>query len=245
MVTWLSDWLRDIIAVILLAVLVELLLPGKAMLRYARLVIGLFILLTILSPVLSLLQDDVSIHLEAGLKLWDERTAAKEVIMPSIEEIKQEAGELERQRERQSARLTAVALQEAMRSELEKRTDVPIERIAVELDWKKERGGGQTPVIAGVTVTVDSNEVAGGTDAGPLAEEVENVQPVSVDIIVQSSNSSEPFAERERDEHPPADPILSSFIKKTLANGWTVREDLIHVVDVASKQTVPNGGKEG
>ena len=68
MVAWLSDWLRDIIAVILLAGLVELLLPSKAMQRYARLVVGLFILLTILSPILSLIQGDISSKLNEGME---------------------------------------------------------------------------------------------------------------------------------------------------------------------------------
>ncbi|MCU6710146.1 stage III sporulation protein AF [Paenibacillus sp. J5C_2022] len=245
MLAWLSDWLRDIIAVILLAVLVELLLPGKAMLRYARLVIGLFILLTILSPVLSLLKNDMSTHLEAGMKLWDERSAAKEVMMPSLEEIKREAGEMERQREQQSVRLTVVALQEAMRGELEKRTDIPIEHIAVDLVWEKERGGGKTPVIAGVTVTVRSDEDAGGNEANSPGEEVKAVRPVTVDIDMQSAGGDESQAERERDEHPPADPSVSAFIKKALADGWPVRRERIVVVDSASKQTEQGAGEGG
>lgn len=245
MLAWLSDWLRDIIAVILLAVLVELLLPGKAMLRYARLVIGLFILLTILSPVLSLLKNDMSTHLEVGMKLWDERTAAKEVMMPTLEEIKQEAGEMERRREQQSARLTAVALQEAMRSELEKRTDIPIEHIAVDLAWEKERSGGQTPFINGVTVTLRSDEDVGGIDADSSGEEVDTVRPVTVDIDAQSSASGQPLAERGREEHPLADPSVSALITKTLADGWPVRRDRIVVVDAAYKQTERGGGEEG
>ena len=72
MIAWLSDWLRDIIAVILLAVFVELLLPNQAMQRYARLVVGLFILLTILSPILKLIQSDIGAKLDEGMEKWSQ-----------------------------------------------------------------------------------------------------------------------------------------------------------------------------
>lgn len=54
--TWLGDWLRELILVVLMAAFVEMLLPGKSMERYARLVLSLLVLLTMLSPVVSLLK---------------------------------------------------------------------------------------------------------------------------------------------------------------------------------------------
>ncbi|WP_042162701.1 stage III sporulation protein AF [Paenibacillus gorillae] len=79
MVTWLGDWLRDIIAVIMLAVFMELLLPNKAMQRYARLVIGLLILLTILSPILRLLQGDFSARLSDSVRQWEAGSGTQDI----------------------------------------------------------------------------------------------------------------------------------------------------------------------
>lgn len=54
MILYLTDWLKKLILLILLATIVDLLLPNSNMQRYARLVIGLLIILTMLSPIFSL-----------------------------------------------------------------------------------------------------------------------------------------------------------------------------------------------
>lgn len=65
--SWLGDWLREIILVVLLASFVELLLPSKSMERYARLVLSLLILLTMLSPIVSLLKGDAIAELSIAM----------------------------------------------------------------------------------------------------------------------------------------------------------------------------------
>ena len=42
---WLGGWLKSVIMVVLFATFVDLILPGKALERYARLVLSLLILL--------------------------------------------------------------------------------------------------------------------------------------------------------------------------------------------------------
>jgi stage III sporulation protein AF len=53
---WLGGWLKEIIIIILIASFADLLLPNKTMQRYVRTVIGLFLLMLLLSPVLRLFQ---------------------------------------------------------------------------------------------------------------------------------------------------------------------------------------------
>ncbi|WP_240413997.1 stage III sporulation protein AF [Paenibacillus periandrae] len=60
---WLSDWLKSIIMVILLATFVDILLPNQTMQRYVKTVISLFILLTLLQPLFSLFQKSTSVDL--------------------------------------------------------------------------------------------------------------------------------------------------------------------------------------
>lgn len=60
---WLSDWLKSIIMVILLATFVDILLPNQTMQRYVKTVISLFILLTLLQPLFSLFQKSASVDL--------------------------------------------------------------------------------------------------------------------------------------------------------------------------------------
>lgn len=57
MVAAVSIWIKDIILVVLFATFMELLLPNSSMQRFIRVIIGLFIMLTILNPVLDIVQN--------------------------------------------------------------------------------------------------------------------------------------------------------------------------------------------
>lgn len=54
----LSLWIKNIIFVVLFASFLELLLPSSSMQRFIRVIMGLFIMLAILNPVLDLLSKD-------------------------------------------------------------------------------------------------------------------------------------------------------------------------------------------
>lgn len=58
MILYLTDWLRKLILLVLLAAIVDLILPNTNMQRYARMVIGLLIILTMLTPILSIFNLD-------------------------------------------------------------------------------------------------------------------------------------------------------------------------------------------
>ncbi|WP_458460738.1 stage III sporulation protein AF, partial [Paenibacillus sp.] len=55
---WLSNWLQELIMIVLLATFVDMLLPNRSMERYVKLVLSLLILLTLLSPITKLLRSD-------------------------------------------------------------------------------------------------------------------------------------------------------------------------------------------
>ncbi|MDF2634497.1 MAG: stage sporulation protein [Pelosinus sp.] len=52
----LTDWIRNIIFVILFASFLELLLPSSSMQRFVRVIMGLFIMLAILNPIIDVVQ---------------------------------------------------------------------------------------------------------------------------------------------------------------------------------------------
>lgn len=131
---WLTDWLRQIIAVILLAGIIDLLVPSSSYQRYVRLVIGLLILLTLLSPVLRLLQGDFETRLTDTLHGWgkDKSTAASG--MPGLEQIREQANDLQKQRLTQASSLAGSQLASAMQAELEQKTGLSIAEISVKLE---------------------------------------------------------------------------------------------------------------
>jgi stage III sporulation protein AF len=221
---WLSDWLRDIIAVILLAALVELLLPNKSMQRYARLVVGLFILITILTPILKLFQSDMKSKLDSGLAMWSTQAAVSQVQMASLSDIRQSAEQLNRKREQEVAKLTELKLEQTMQAELEESAGIAVEQVDAELRWVI-RPEGNTPYINKVTVTLkqaDSDEKKEVAGDGAAVEEV-----MSIDIAVRiDGGAGEMNAE---DNWVPAPPREAALISGTLVQGWGIKQTQIVV----------------
>lgn len=58
MIEYLTDWLKKLIMLVLLATFADMLLPNSKMQQYAKMVIGLFIILTMLAPVFMLFKVD-------------------------------------------------------------------------------------------------------------------------------------------------------------------------------------------
>lgn len=59
MIAAVTDWVRNIVMVVLFASFLELLLPSSGMQRFVRVIMGLLILLAILTPVIDALQSRV------------------------------------------------------------------------------------------------------------------------------------------------------------------------------------------
>ncbi|WP_404443132.1 stage III sporulation protein AF [Sutcliffiella horikoshii] len=57
--SYLTEWITSIILFILLATVVEMLLPNSSMQKYTKLVIGLLLIIVILTPILKLLSTDM------------------------------------------------------------------------------------------------------------------------------------------------------------------------------------------
>jgi stage III sporulation protein AF len=58
-VSYLTEWITTIILFILLATVVDMLLPSSSMQKYTKLVIGLLLIVVILTPILKLLSTDM------------------------------------------------------------------------------------------------------------------------------------------------------------------------------------------
>ncbi|MFF2887705.1 stage III sporulation protein AF [Paenibacillus sp. NPDC057967] len=229
MIGWLSDWLRDIIAVILLAVLVELLLPNKSMQRYARLVVGLFILLTILSPILRLLQTDMTNRLDAGMELWNERSMSKQVQMPSLEDIQRRADDIQTKRHEEAARLTAANLEEAMGEAISSETGAVVERVVVTLAWSDRQKQNEAPEISAVKVTLKGSAGNEGPEheKGQKPIQIEAVAPV--DITVGDNVKNGNAGSTEKNDFISPNKKEMTAVQGVLTRGWGVRAEKIDV----------------
>lgn len=235
MVAWLSDWLRDIIAIILLAVFVELLLPNKAMQRYARLVVGLFILLTILSPILKLMQSDIGEKLDEGMKQWSESAMTREVQMTGLNQITRDAEAMSEKRTLEAAKLTERTLEATIRTELLEQTKAPVEEVDAILKWVTH-SGKQMPYISQITVTLQAASESTNSTGDETAIEI--VKPVIVEIEIESSGNQDSQLSdqdvdtkkkqdqnqgRAKSKWSEADAPTASAIRELITRGWGSR----------------------
>lgn len=246
MIAWLSDWLRDIIAVILLAVFVELLLPNKAMQRYARLVVGLFILLTILSPILKLMQSDIGAKLDEGMEKWSESAMTREVKMAGLNQITRDAEVISEKRNLDASKLAERTLEESIRNELIEKEVAPVAEVDVMLKWVAI-SGKQTPYISQITVTLKANDQKKGISKEDTA--VEAVQPVVVEVEIEPRDdigsppsSKDSTLEKEGSDEPEgkwsrADPAAAAAISSLISKGWGVEAEQIVVRKPAEQHT--------
>ena len=80
MIGWLESWLREIVLVVLFAVVTDMLLPNNTMQRYIKVVVSLFILLTILNPIITFIRSDFHFRdVEAEIDQWSSPTLASAV----------------------------------------------------------------------------------------------------------------------------------------------------------------------
>jgi len=62
--TFITEWVMQIIVFILIGTIIELLLPNNTMKKYVNIVVGLLLLLILAKPILFLFSTDVTSHLE-------------------------------------------------------------------------------------------------------------------------------------------------------------------------------------
>lgn len=138
--TWISEWLKEIIFVVLIAVFIELLLPNRSMERYVRFVVSLLILLTILSPIIRLFSGDTEQKLATALAdninglegySTNESTAL----------ILKQGEELKKKQEVESLQWAGEEAARQMKEQIQREIGQPIERVAVKLVTKSTDEG--------------------------------------------------------------------------------------------------------
>ncbi|AHV98239.1 stage III sporulation protein AF [Paenibacillus sabinae] len=168
--SWLGDWLREIIMIVLLASFVELLLPGKSMERYARLVLSLLVLLTILSPIVSLLKGDAASELSLAFNRSDGGAPGQSKAEDAeLARILAEGQKLAAGGRDQSLKLAAQQIAGQMREQIAGETGKRGANVTVTLALANGAGDSAVPVITGVVVKLPAEGVAsqGAVPGGP------------------------------------------------------------------------------
>ncbi|MFB6362631.1 stage III sporulation protein AF [Paenibacillus elgii] len=236
---FLSGWLKSIVMVILLATFVDLLLPNHSMQRYVKTVIGLFLLLTLLQPLFSLLgqrsqlEERVKDALFKSGAASPERMASGEV--ESLPVTLQRAEALKAKQQKQSRKLVETQAADLMKRSIEQKAGVKVRSIQVETAADNE---GQL-VIRSVSLALEPQPpVNPVTDTasrpGRGIEPVKPIEPVAgVDIRIGQPQSRpiSRMSNRESDENklPPEWMQKKTQILLMLEQDWQVGEDQIRL----------------
>ncbi|MEK0314269.1 stage III sporulation protein AF [Cohnella sp. 56] len=236
----LGGWLRQVVAAVLLAALIDLLLPNRTMQRYVRLVAGLFILLTLASPLLSWVKGDMSAKVAAGIQ-WAEREPYGESGEGELAQIMAEAKRIGGTRNDQAAKLAVAELESQIKAAVEREAGVAVDDVTVDAVVMKDG----TMDVDGVTVRLGgaaSTESASDGRA-PIAE-VEPVAPVQVDIAIDAAGGSPggdmPAAASPAEDDMPADAGQTQQISALIAGRFGIGTDRI---EVKSASAAPSGGR--
>ncbi|WP_438491311.1 stage III sporulation protein AF [Paenibacillus sp. IHBB 3054] len=250
--TWLGGWLRELILVVLMAAFVEMLLPSKSMERYARLVLSLLVLLTMLSPIVSFLKGDAAAELSVAMVQQEKHGGLLSGAgdgADSLEKILADGRMLAAGAKEQSLKLAAEEVAGQMRDQIAGSTGVGGAKVTVTLGMGKapgEGGGEDVPLISSVTVSLPAATgavEAGGTGAEPdngagTAEPIiiQPVEPVQVSLGGGEGEAAEVGTEAGASvEDSSSANTDEEMIIKLLEQNWNLDRDAIHI----------QGGKNG
>lgn len=195
---WLGGWLKTVIMVIMLATFVDLLLPSNTMQRYVKTVMSLFILLTLLTPVLQLFQKDWDVDqlLTQAEKQQNDKTmlasgSGGSSWMKSLDVITKDAQKLQAAGQEQSQQMIQTQLAGLMKEDIQKQTDLTVQDVQV----VAQIDNNGKPAITKVRVTLDDIEVKSKSSPAAGSKSIAVMEPVKpIDPIRIKANEKETTA---------------------------------------------------
>lgn len=174
--TWLAEWLKEIIFVVLLATFIDLLLPNRSMERYVKLVVSLLILLTLISPVMRLFAPDAERRLEMAFM---DDSGNEEMPTAGTEEILRQGEQMRMQRQQEAMQWAGEEAAARMKEQIERETGQPVQRVAVRLESDKNDA---EPTISAIEVYIA--EVEQEQEASPIENQASSSRNDSAQIII-------------------------------------------------------------
>ncbi len=202
--SFLTEWITNIIVFILLAVVIDLLLPNSSMQKYAKMVISLLLIIVIINPIFKIFSKDMNeILSDFQLQAASEDGNGKNLIEFQKKEIQasQRAYILKQM---------AVQMKTMAEEELVQKYDVKIENILLSKTEQIEDITSQKDLqhIQVVLTQNDAKEVAANAT-------VEVVDPVTIDTTTDLTIDEQ------------IDDLVSEQIVASLAEIWEVEEEKI------------------
>ncbi|HZH59678.1 MAG TPA: stage III sporulation protein AF [Metabacillus sp.] len=202
--SFLTEWITNIIVFILLAVIIDLLLPNSSMQKYAKMVISLLLIIVIINPIFKIFSSDMN----EILSEFQLQTASEDENGKNLIEFQKK--EIQASQRAYILKQMAVQMKTMAEEELVQNYDVMIETILLS---ESENVGDITSQkdLQHIQVVLKQNDATEAVGDGT----VEVVEPVTIDTTKDTT----------KDEK--ADEIPSEQIVESLAKIWEVEEEKI------------------
>jgi stage III sporulation protein AF len=211
---------------VLLASLVDLLLPNRTMQRYVRLVAGLLVLMTVATPLLHWFKQDFGSELSAEMNRISFHPTADPA---ELEKIRKDAAGLSESRDRQAARLASNELAAQIEAVVDQSGAGEVRKVDVQTDDGSNGGGQVTAVTVWLAGSGDDAKQSG------VSDEIEPVAPVVIDIDGETDSpaASAPPGGGDADAVPadasPADEATSGRVAALVSSQFGIATDRIRV----------------
>ncbi|WP_126427539.1 stage III sporulation protein AF [Brevibacillus marinus] len=214
---WFVLWLKKIILLVLLAAFLDLILPNTSLQRYVKMVMGLLILLTIITPLFSLFHVTPE-ELAARFSRYQQQLE-REGPNPAWQRLSQKMLET---RDEQVERYVSTQMESLIGEQIEAAFGVGV--ASVDVRFRDSAAGG--PKIETITLVVGGDE--GGEQSAPTGETVRPIRPVEIAVEVESA------ARQAEQESVPAaggrQTLLQQRIAAQVARDWQVAPEQVRVI---------------
>ncbi|MFS0822791.1 stage III sporulation protein AF [Bacillus sp. 1P02SD] len=212
--SFIAEWITNIILFILLATIVDMLLPSSSMQKYVKMVTGLLLILIILTPLFSLFKTD----LDQALLNMNLKPVQSEKNLENLIDLKKK--EIQASQRAYILETMAVQLESEVEEELvQNEYDLTVQKVNVFLS---------SAVDVKETVTLDDIQSIEVVLSKETAEpdDVPVVKPVEID----TSKQTEPVYKK-------VDQTNVKAITKSLSTRWEIDSDKIVVTVEGGKES--------
>ncbi|KEF37413.1 stage III sporulation protein AF [Schinkia azotoformans MEV2011] len=198
---FLTTWVSNIVLFVLLAIIIDLLMPNSSLQRYAKMVIGLLLIVIILNPVLKIFNSNI----EDILKTFRLPTVEEKLEVENLIENKKK--EIQASQRAYILEQMAVQMKTMVEGELMKDYGLKVE--AVQLQFSEDEGPLSEEDLKTVKVIVHKENSNGDNESIPTVK----------DIAIDTTT---PFIKKEKND--------LSAVEQFLAKNWQLEQSKVDVV---------------
>lgn len=216
--TWLTLWLKKIILVVLLGAFLDLVLPNTSLQRYVKMVMGLILLLTIISPVFalfSLSQDDLALRLDQYQKELDK---------PADEEWKRITDKLLKHQDDQVTAYVREQVSASVKESVKQAYGMDVQHIEIVMN----QDNPEQPVLQRIELVV-ADSVA---DEEAAVRPIQPIQPIEISVNPVTAPKVDPPDQEVSVQQPNS---LHAQIASDIAARWGLASNQVVVKDEFSQ----------